>query len=67
MQLLPFQKRREWVGVNADVFFSSERSVAFMSHLHKNEDKKKLVLPEAAQDLTKEQYTNDTVLKENNK
>lgn len=38
-----------------------------MSHLHKNEDRKKLVLSEAAQDLTKEQHKNDTMLKENNK
>lgn len=53
--------------MNADLVFSSERSVAFMSHLHKNEDRKKLVLSEAAQDLTKEQHKNDTMLKENNK
>lgn len=67
VQLLLFPKRRERANVNADLFFSSERSVAFMSHLHKNADRKKLVLSEAAQDLTKEQHKNDTMLKENNK
>lgn len=38
-----------------------------MSHFHKNEDEKKKVLSEVAQDLNKEQYNNDTKLKENRK
>ena len=44
-----------------------KRNVTFISHFHKNEDEKKKVLSEVAQDLNKEQCKNDTVLKENSK
>lgn len=36
----------------------------FMRHFHKNEEEKKKILSEVAQGLNKEQYNNDTVLKE---
>jgi len=38
-----------------------------MSHFHKNEEEKNKVVSEVAQDLNKEQYHNDTVLKKNSK
>lgn len=64
-QLLPFQKRKK-ADVSANMV-CWKRNVTFMSHFHKNEDEKKKVLSEVAQDLNKEQYNNDTKLKENSK